>query len=189
MIDPLPEGPFSAIYADPAWTFKTRSAKGEGKSPQQHYSCMTLDEIKALPVASVAAKDCALFLWATWPMLLQAIDTLDAWGFDYKSGGSWAKQSKSGRKWQFGTGFIFRSASEVLLVGTRGNPKWMSKSVRNLWVAPVREHSRKPDQVAEDIERMIDGPKLEMFCRTHRQGWSAWGNQVGLFGPPESPTA
>lgn len=182
MIAPLPPGPFAAAYADPAWQFKTRSAKGEGKSPQSHYRCMTLDAIKALPVADVMAKDSALFLWATFPMLHEALDVMRHWGFTYKTGGAWAKQSSTGRKWQFGTGFIFRSASELLLVGTRGKPRWLSKSERNLWVAPIREHSRKPDALPPMIDRMIAGPKLEMFARRNdRPGWAYWGNDQERF--------
>lgn len=167
---PLFAGPFSAILADPAWTWKPRSDKGLGKSAQRHYDCMSLDDIKALDVAGVAAKDCALFMWATFPMLPQALDVMAAWGFTYKSGGAWGKQSKTGRKLAFGTGYIFRGAAEVLLVGTRGNPKWPSKSEGNLWLSPIREHSRKPDAVAEMIERQCPGPKLEMFSRESRPG-------------------
>lgn len=135
--------------------------------------------MSAWPVSDIAAKDSVMFMWATFPMLPQALALMEAWGFTYKTGGAWAKQSKTGAKWAFGTGYLFRSASELLLVGTRGKPKWNSRSERNLWIAPVREHSRKPDCVYEMIERAVSGPRLEMFARRHRDGWTAWGDEVG----------
>lgn len=177
----LPAGRFGAILADPAWRFATRSPKGEAKSPQRHYECMSLAEISALPVADVAADDCALFLWATFPMLPHALLVMARWGFIYKTGGAWAKRSSADASWAFGPGFIFRGASELLLVGTRGQPKWRSRSERNLWVAPVREHSRKPDEVHAMIERTAAAPFLELFSRESRPGWTAWGDQVGRF--------
>ena len=189
----LPAGPFRAILADPPWRFQNWSAKGMGRSPDgadeagapNHYRTMSMLDLVALPVASVAADDCALFMWATWPMLPHAMGLMEAWGFAYKAGGAWATQSRSGRAWQFGLGYIFRSASEPLLVGVRGKPRWLSKSERNLWVAPVREHSRKPPCVHEAIERMTSGPRLELFAREAREGWESWGDH---FDPPGAPT-
>lgn len=177
-----PADGFSVILADPPWSFSTYSAKGHGKSPQSHYACQGLDWIKALPVESIAAKDCLLWLWATAPMLPQAIEVMAAWGFTYKTAGPWAKQSKTGEKWAFGTGYIFRSAAEFFLVGTRGRPRVASRSVRNLIVAPVREHSRKPADAHQMLNDLIpDGPRLEMFAREAVPGWTAWGNQTTKF--------
>lgn len=182
---PLPtvEGGYRAVLADPSWKFKTYDGKTSiPTTAPDPYKAMPLDQIKALPVADVCAKDCALFLWATWPMLPQALEVMAAYGFAYKSGGAWAKQSSTGRKWAFGTGYIFRSASEVLLVGTRGSPKFRSKSERNLWVSPLQEHSRKPVSVIEMIERHIDGPLLEMNARqSQRDRWSYWGDEKEMF--------
>lgn len=178
----LPRGRYSVILADPPWSFKTRSEKGLGKSPQSHYDCMSLHNIKALPVRSLAVADAACVLWATAPMLDQAFDVLRSWGFTYKTCGAWAKRSKTGAKWAFGTGYIYRSASEFYLLGTVGNPKVRVRNVRNLIVAPAREHSRKPDQMHEDLERMYPGPYLELFARQARPGWDAWGDQVDRFG-------
>jgi N6-adenosine-specific RNA methylase IME4 len=178
----LPAGPFSVIMADPPWAFATRSDKGLKKSPQAHYDCMSLDAIKALPVADISAPDCLLMMWATAPMLPHALEVMAAWGFTYKTMGAWAKRSKTGSKWAFGTGYILRSASEPFLIGTRGAPRVVSKSERNLIVAPVREHSRKPDEARAMLERMIPaGRRLEMFARETAPGWEAWGNQVGRF--------
>ena len=173
---------YGAILADPPWAFGLRSEAGEAKSPQAHYGCMDLDAIKALPVSHLAAPDCLLVMWATAPMLPQAIDTMAAWGFRYVSAGPWAKQSKTGEKWAFGTGYVFRSAAEFFLVGVIGKPTYLSRSIRNLIVAPVREHSRKPDEMYAMVEALVPGPYVELFARQQRPGWDAWGNQTTKFG-------
>ena len=133
---------YGVIYADPAWLFENYSEKGEGKNPNQHYRCMTTADMAKLPVAHLAAPDCALIMWATSPMLKQALELMEAWGFTYKAMGAWAKQSSTGNRWQFGPGYILRSTVEPYLVGTIGRPQRTSRSIRNLIVAPVREHSR-----------------------------------------------
>jgi N6-adenosine-specific RNA methylase IME4 len=174
----LPPGPFGTILADPPWSFRTRSAKGLTKSPQAHYECMSMLDLAEMPIADLAAPDCALFMWATFPMLPHALHLMGQWGFRYKSGGAWAKRSPKDKSWAFGTGYIFRGAAEVLLVGTRGTPKWQSRSERNLWVAPIQAHSVKPDCVHEAIERLSLGPRLELFARRARPGWTVWGDQL-----------
>jgi N6-adenosine-specific RNA methylase IME4 len=178
----LPPGVFKAIIADPPWTFRAYSDKGLKKSPQMHYACMNLDAIKALPVADLAHPDgCALALWATAPMLEQAIEVMRAWGFTYKTMGAWAKRSKTGEKWAFGTGHILRSAAEPWLIGTIGRPPVLARDERNLIVAPVREHSRKPDTLHSKMARLYGGPAAELFARETRAGWSAWGNEATRF--------
>lgn len=172
---------YGVILTDPPWYFRNRSAAGEGKNPVAHYDCMDLAAIQALPVSHLAAPDCACVMWATAPMLPQAIETLGAWGFAYKTAGSWGKLSSTGEKVAFGTGYIYRSAAEFWVLGTLGQPRTRSRSVRNLILAPVREHSRKPDQMHEDLERLFAGPYCELFARASRPGWHAWGNQVGTF--------
>lgn len=174
---------YRCILADPPWRFALHSAKGEGKAPQAHYGCMDLAWIKALPVADLAHPDgCALVMWATAPMLPHALETLAAWGFTFKSAGAWAKQSPTGKSWAFGTGYCYRSATEFWLLGTVGRPVQQSRSIRNLIVAPRREHSRKPDQMHRDLEALWPGPRCELFARATIPGWTAWGNQTGLFG-------
>ncbi len=172
---------YGAILADPPWYFRNFSAKGEVKNPVAHYACMSSAEIAALPISQLAAPDCALLMWATAPMLPDAIDLMRAWGFTFKSAGAWAKQSSTGNAWAFGTGYCFRSAAEFFLLGTMGKPKVQSRSVRNLIVAPVREHSRKPDCQYEMVESLFAGPYAELFSRTARPGWDSWGNEVGKF--------
>jgi N6-adenosine-specific RNA methylase IME4 len=187
-------GGFGCIYADPPWMYENYSEKGERKNPNQHYDCVTADDLEDMPVRLLAANDCWLFMWATFPCLPQALKLMDEWGFTYSTGLAWAKQSKrSGdkdmddpdHKLAFGTGYIFRSAAELLLMGRRGKPKLFkregSRSIRNLIVAPVREHSRKPDSVYDMIELRVPGPYVELFSRSSRAGWAAWGNETGKY--------
>jgi N6-adenosine-specific RNA methylase IME4 len=171
---------FSVIVADPPWRFATYSEKGRGKSADRHYRCMTLDGIKALPVARLAASDCALFLWATAPMLPEALAVMAAWGFTYKSNLVWGKTTRFG-KISFGTGYRIRNSHEHILIGTIGNPK-NSRGERSLLMAQVREHSRKPDEFYEMVERWQPGARrLELFSRQSRPGWQHWGNETGKF--------
>lgn len=177
---------YGAIIADPPWRFRNFSAKGEAKNPVAHYDCMDIEALQRLPVDQLAAPDCAMFMWATAPLLPAAISLMAAWGFTFKSAGAWAKQSSTGKAWAFGTGYCFRSAAEFYLLGTIGKPRVLSRSVRNLIVAPVREHSRKPDTLHADVETLYAGPYAELFAREARPGWDAWGNQVGKFEPEET---
>jgi len=186
-MDDLPKHHFRTIVADPPWQFKTWSKKGTEKSAEQHYDTMTLDDIKALPVWDVAAEDCLLLLWAVNPMLPQALDVMEAWGFTYKTVGfCWAKASKNSDpawapKWHMGLGYWTRANVEICLLGVRGKPKRCSKSVRQLLVDPVREHSRKPDEFYRRVMRLAAGPYLEMFSRQEREGWTTWGNERQRF--------
>lgn len=180
--DGLPLQHYGVILADPPWSFTTYSRKGLKKSADRHYSTMSLDAIKALPVRDLANPDgCALFLWTTAPFLPAAFDVLEAWGFRYSTMGCWAKRTKTGGGWAFGTGYLYRGAVEPWLVATRGKPQRISRSVRNLLTDPVREHSRKPDTMRQDVMQLFPGPYLELFARTRAPGWDAWGDQVDRF--------
>lgn len=142
---------------------------------------MTLDDIKALPVERAAAPDCWLFLWATTPHLPQAFEVMQAWGFAYSTVGFvWVKKTKHG-KLHVGMGYTTRQNAELVLIGRRGKPQRLSRSVRQIVVARRREHSRKPDQVHARIEDFCAGPRLEMFAREKRPGWRAWGNETDKF--------
>jgi N6-adenosine-specific RNA methylase IME4 len=181
----LPRGHFGAISADPPWLFATRSGKGKGRSPEQHYDCMDLDGIKALPVADLAAPDCALFMWTTDPMLPMALEVISAWGFTFKTVGFyWVKTNRDGSPFT-GMGYWTRANPEQCLLATRGRPARINKDVRRLITSPRREHSRKPDEVRPSIERLVPGPYLELFARQAAPNWSTWGNQVDKFQPLE----
>lgn len=167
--------------ADPPWHFRVRSPKGEGRSASRHYGVMSLSDLKNIPVSSWVADDSVLILWAIDPMLPQALELMEAWKFKYKTVAFyWVKTNVDGTPFT-GMGYWTRACPEQALLGTRGNPKRLSKSVRRLITAPRREHSRKPDEVIDRIEQLVDGPYLELFARTTRPGWDAWGNEVGKF--------
>jgi N6-adenosine-specific RNA methylase IME4 len=185
--DLLFEGVFPALLCDPPWNFKVRSEKGAGRSASAHYDCMSLGDIKALPVGGLAADDAALFLWVTDPMLKQGIEVLESWGFAYKTVAfTWVK-TKAGAtllepgSFPIGTGYWSRANPEMCLLGTRGSPKRLSRAVRRLVLAPRREHSRKPDEIHDAIEQLVPGPYLELFGRESREGWRVWGDQADLF--------
>lgn len=185
----FPQGQFGVIHADPAWSYQMYSDKGHGKSPHAHYQCMSMDELKGMrdDILFATAPDAVLFMWAVWPMLPDALELMKEWGFQYKTGGAWHKRSKTwlpeceAPKSAFGTGYILRSACEPFLIGTRGEPKAKNRSTRNIIEAAVREHSRKPDSTIEMLENLFDGPYLELFARTKREGWSVWGNETDKF--------
>jgi N6-adenosine-specific RNA methylase IME4 len=179
-----PSGTYGAILADPPWRYMTWSAKGTGRSAEQHYQTMGPDEIRALPVGALAAPDCALLLWATFPNLPLALDVIGAWGFTYKTAAFvWAKTARSqansfAPKHHIGLGHWTRANAELCLLATKGHPTRLDKGVRQLIVSPVRQHSRKPDEQYERIERLVAGPYLELFARQRRPGWDAWGDEA-----------
>lgn len=212
----LPRKHYGAILADPPWRFATFSEKGRGRCPdgiratrshdgyyrdgqrcnrpERHYATMTLDEIKALPVPDLAAKDCVLFLWAVDPLLPQAFEVGAAWGFTYKTVAFyWAKERRvtserhklhedpNHKRFPIGTGYWTRSNPEQCLLFVRGRPKRLSAAVRKLIIAPRREHSRKPDACRGSIQALVAGPYCELFSREAAPGWDAWGDGMGTF--------
>lgn len=179
----LPRDYFGAIYADPPWRFETWSKKGRDRSPDKHYQTMELADIERLDIASLAhPSGCALFLWASWPMLDHALWVIDNWGFTYKTCAfAWVKVNKDGITPSIGTGYWTRANSEVCLLATIGKPKRKHADVRQAIIESAREHSRKPDCVYERIERLVSGPYLELFARTRRKGWESWGKERGKF--------
>lgn len=192
----FPAGPFGCILADPPWAFRTFS--GENMTPhrcaEDHYRTMTLEQMAALPVADVAAKDCALFMWIVGSHLTEAIDLATAWGFEFKTDAFyWLKQKMIGAMQadlftgdipepRMGFGYWTRKQVEPCWLFTRGNPRRLGRGVRQAIISPRREHSRKPDEQYDRIEALVGGPYLEMFARTQRSGWSVWGNQTDKFG-------
>lgn len=194
MADPfpdLPRGHFGCILADPAWAFRTYG--GEDAVPtlgDDPYPTMTLDEMKALPVSEIAAKDCLLIMWIVSSHLIEAIELAGAWGFTYRSiGPVWGKERSPNQAEMFddgpicdlGMGYWFRQQCEIALVFGRGSPTRLSRSVRQYIGEPRREHSRKPDCVHDRIEALVAGPRLELFARSSREGWASWGNEVEKF--------
>lgn len=172
----LPQGPFSAVLADPPWSFRTYGGKElaptQGKQP---YSVMSLADLKALPVGNVVARDAILFMWTVSHLQDEATDLARSWGFAPKSVAFvWDK----GR---IGMGYWTRQEVEICKLYTRGKPKRKSKGVRQLIRAPRREHSRKPDEQYSRIEALVGGPYLELFARQAWANWTAWGNQTDKY--------
>lgn len=184
-----PTGKYGAILADPPWRFQCWSGKGTARAAENHYGTLDMLDLAGLAVGDLAADDSILFLWATWPLLSDAMALIPAWGFEYKTCAfCWTKAD--GRQIEMfqdfieaymGLGYWTRANSEVCLLATRGSPKRLNADVKQAIVEPRREHSRKPDCVYERIERLVEGPYLEIFARTKRDGWTSWGNEVGKF--------
>lgn len=193
----LPAGEFAVIMADPPWQYDSPRAivgnggrGGEGAAAivqadvGAHYSTMTLDEIKALPVAAAAAHDALLFLWTTNPFLADgsAADVVRAWGFTPKSVFTWAKVQADGRTPSMKTGHWFRSASEHFIFATRGRPRRLGDfPALPTWRPHGRlPHSVKPTAFYEMVERFAEGPCLEMFARgaPRTPRWTVWGNEA-----------
>ncbi len=169
----LPTKKYGVIYADPPWKFAPYSnVTGMDRAADNHYPTMDVGGIMALPVPS--ADDAVLFLWATVPMLVEAIEVLEAWGFEYKSGFVWVKD-------RIGTGYWARNRHELLLIGTKGKipAPAMGQQFDSVIDAPVGDHSAKPFAVHEMIEEMFPSlPRIELFAREQFEGWDAWGNEI-----------
>ncbi len=141
---------------------------------------MTNKEISALPIGNIAADNCALFLWVTFPYLDKQIAVMEAWGFTYKTlGFSWVKTNLKNGKPFFGVGYYAKSNCEVCLMGIKGKMTPISNRVSSCIISPRREHSRKPDIVRERIVELFgDLPRIELFARQTVAGWDCWGNEV-----------
>jgi N6-adenosine-specific RNA methylase IME4 len=164
---------YNVIYADPPWHFEVYSEEtGMDRSADNHYPTMSIDEIKELTVP--AADDAVLYLWATVPMLPEALAVMSAWGFTYKSHIAWVKD-------KIGTGYWTRNKHELLLIGTRGKipAPMMGTQPPSAMAVDLLAHSEKPPIFAMMIEHLFPTvPKLEMFCRSARPGWDVMGNEA-----------
>lgn len=169
---PPPQGKYRVLYADPPWKYNN---SGFTTSAENQYPTMPTDEICNLPIKDLVDENAVLFLWATSPLLEDALKVCKEWGFTYKTNFVWVKNQHTG-------GFYCYGQHELLLIATKGsmlpNAKGMRSSVIN---AARREHSRKPDEVYSIIEAMYDGPYIELFARSKREGWSGWGVEYGIY--------
>ena len=180
---------YRAILADPPWRYRNFSDAVHGAAIA-HYDGMGEQELAAVPVASWAAEDAALFCWATWPKLDEAMRVVAAWGFEYVTAIPWVKVLPEARTIYRGIGFWSMSASEVLLIARRGSPKrakidppviGLLTGEPRVFYAPRTKHSAKPLEVHAWIEAMFPGgPFLELFARRERGMWTAWGNELGF---------
>jgi N6-adenosine-specific RNA methylase IME4/DNA-directed RNA polymerase subunit K/omega len=159
---------FGTIYADPPWDYGNQSTRGANND---HYLGMTVDEICALPIGPLAAKDAHLHLWTTNGFLFDAQRVLQAWGFTYKSCYVWVKP-------QIGMGNYWRVSHEFLLLGVRGNLTFSDKTLRSWGQFKRGKHSAKPEQIRDLIQKASPGPRLELFARRPVEGWTCWGNEI-----------
>lgn len=173
---------YKTIYADPPWQFQNRTGKVAPEHKRlSRYSTMQLEEIKALPVSKVADEKCHLYLWVPNALLPEGLEVMEAWGFEYKTNIIWEKVRKDGMPDGRGVGFYFRNVTEILLFGIRGDKNRTldpGRSQVNLIRSIKREHSRKPDEFVNLIERCSSAPFLELFARGDRAGWDMWGDQA-----------
>lgn len=171
---------YKIIYADPPWQYRVYSKKGQGRSAENHYHTMNIKDIMALPVDKIADKDCILFLWITFPCLKEGIEVMERWGFKYKTCGfNWVKRNKKKNTYFMGLGFWTRSNSEVCLIGTKGQPKRVSKSVSQICDARIMEHSKKPAEIRERIVELCgELPRIELFARDKVKGWDGLGDEI-----------
>lgn len=174
------EKKYNIIYADPPWSYQAWSSKGKRRSAESHYPTMNIEDIKALPVSQLAAKDCILFLWITFPMLQEAWCVMEAWGFTYKTVAFvWVKQCRKSENLFLGMGYWTRSNAEICLLATKGSPKRVSKNVKQIIFSHLEEHSKKPDIARDRIVALAgDLPRIELFARQKSPGWDVWGNKV-----------
>jgi N6-adenosine-specific RNA methylase IME4 len=175
------------IYVDPPYKFSA----GPSRNPNRHYQTLTIKQIASLPIGDLAHPDgCRLFLWITWPQLYRFPEMLRAWGFKYCSGLPWLKLWPDEGDALFlmsdsfarGTAYEVTNSSEPLIIAKRGKPQRLGdEKFAGHFIAPRRQHSRKPDIVRDLIHRLYDGPRCELFARSHRTGFDVWGDQSNLF--------
>lgn len=203
---PLPEEQYQVILADPPWQYQNWTDKKNGAAISW-YETLTVEEICELPVQTLASANCSLLLWGTFPKLKEALQVMEAWGFEYKTVAfDWTKTYREPMvlpRYEFpeelvprfggmksaivipcngkeycGLGFYTRGGNEICLLGTRGSPKRKSANVRGQIFARRRKHSQKPDVQYLRIEELFEGPYLELFARETHSGWDAWGTEV-----------
>lgn len=184
---------YDVIYADPPWSFDNYSEKGEDRNAKSWYDCMDIEDIWRLPVGDIAADDSMLAMWATFPLLPEAIETCRRWGFRYVTVGHvWIKLNKSVglrtivdvvKDVFMSTGYWTRSNAEIVIFASRGQPKRRSKSIRQVVFAPRDIHSAKPLVFRSNLEKLLVAERrVELFCRREpTDAWHVWGNQVGAI--------
>lgn len=186
----FPTGSYRTILIDPPWAYEQklgRADQGDTTRGGLPYESMSYEELAALPMGALAAENCQLWLWATNTHLHDALHLVEAWGFTYKTTATWAKN-------RFGLGYWLRGQTEHLILAVRGSPRERfngpngatGKACSTLIVAPLSKHSKKPLKAYQLIEEMSSEPRIELFARNRRTGWTSWGNEVGdevLGGP------
>lgn len=186
--DAIPLFAYGMVFLDPPWRFNPWGPGGFEKAPDRHYETMPIDQIAEFPIGHVVGRDGVVCMMATHPMIDQQIELgRRAWGLRFVTSGVWVKRTKHG-KLGFGTGYRLRSASEPFLIFVNGDPS-TAKDVRTVIEGPLREHSRKPDEMYREMERLAgDVRRIDLFSRQDRAGWDAWGREAGKFNGEEDGT-
>lgn len=181
---------YQVIYADPPWKYHDGGLNRGGAL--RHYQTMKVEDIKALPISSLADENCALFMWATFPNLSESLEVIKAWGFRYSTCAFvWIKTNKRTNPEQasffpvdsfdsfWGMGNWTRANAEICLLGLKGKPKRQSAAIHQVIYAPIDAHSKKPNETREKILQLCgDVPRIELFARHKSEGWDVWGNEV-----------
>ena len=170
---------YQIIYADPPWSYWA----GGKKNASRHYKCQDIDWIYNLPVGKIAHDNCALFMWATFPVLPECIETVKHWGFRYVTTAFvWIKRNRKSMSWFWGCGNYTRANAEICLLGIKGTMKRKSKKVHQIIDCAVCSHSDKPDEIKKRIIDLFgELPRIELFARPKtffNDGWDVWGNEV-----------
>lgn len=172
---------YKIIYADPPWSYKVWSKKGQGRSAESHYKTMNKEDIQNLNIQSISEDDCVLFLWVTFPCLEEGLELIKKWGFKYKTCAfTWIKKNKKATTTNFwGMGYWTRANPELCLLATKGNIVRINKSVHSVIESPIEAHSKKPDETRKRIIQLMgDLPRVELFAREQKDGFDVFGNEV-----------
>ncbi len=184
-------GRFGTILVDPPWQFNNRT----GKVAPEHrrlsrYATLSLKEVLELPVQDLTSDQCHLYLWVPNALLAEGLQVMKQWGFTYKTNIVWFKIRRDGGPDGRGVGFYFRNVTELVLFGVKGGVRTLKpgRTQTNIIATRKREHSRKPEELYDIIERCSPGPYLELFARQRHEGWIAWGDEAdcGLNPPPSA---
>ena len=178
---------YNIIYCDPPWSYAVSKQMPGGRT--NPYVSMRFIDILDLPIKDLADKNCVLFLWATMPLIPEALFCMKHWGFEYKTVAfTWVKKNKKKDSWFWGMGSWTRSNPEICLLGTKGEPKSVNHKVHSVIDTPLEEHSKKPSEVRKRIVQLMgDLPRIELFARKPKdqlfedesfKGWDVWGNEV-----------
>ena len=180
----FPDKKYKIIYADPPWDFKYMGKSNPNDMAvyraSEHYNVMSLEDIKNLPIKSIADKDCILFIWVIDSMLDKVFEFINSWGFKYKTVAfTWIKTNKNNGKPFYGLGYWTRCNPEQCLLATKGKISRISKSVEQLTFSNRLRHSQKPSIFREKIVQLMgDLPHIELFAREKVEGWDAWGDEL-----------
>ncbi|HWC88721.1 MAG TPA: MT-A70 family methyltransferase [Pirellulales bacterium] len=175
---------YATILIDPPWRFANRTGKMAPEHKRlRRYPTMSMAEIAALPLGRLAAAQSHLYMWCPNALLLEGLQIMQAWGFQYKTNLVWYKVRKDGGPDGRGVGFYFRNVTELLLFGVKGRLRTLKpgRTQVNVVITRKQEHSRKPDEVYELIEQCSPGPFIELFARFRRPGWEQWGDEIETY--------